>query len=109
MDNSKLGGWAMYTTPRRSLLSILLTRVPGGYRPIAPEAWPEYVRVQQQRFNVNRKVLGELWPPDDLAAAALAARPDLDNVVVLVQVLELDPATEHVVSSKRQYEYPRTQ
>jgi hypothetical protein len=108
MDNWKFGGWAMYTTPRRTSLSALFTHVPGGYQLVPPKSWPEYVRVAQRRFDDRRKALGELCRPDDLAAAALTARPDLDNVVVLVQVIELDPSTDHVVSTRRQYEYPRS-
>jgi hypothetical protein len=104
----KFGAWAMYTSPNLPVLAAVFTQVAEGYRLIAPESWPAEVREARRQFEMRRNDLGVLARPDKLAAAALAARPDLDNVVVLVQRFTLDPSSALTVSTKEQYVYPRS-
>ncbi len=107
ISNWKLAGWAMYATPQARVLTALFTKVEGGYALISPESLSANVRYQQQQFERWRLCLGSLWRPDDFGRAVLATRPDLDNVVVLVQRMYRDAKTALVASTRTEYYYPR--
>lgn len=107
LNNWKLAGWAMYATPQSRVLTALFTEVEGGYAQIRPETLPDDVEREQRRFERWRQCLGILSRPDELGRAALAARPDVENVVVLVQRMYLDPRTALVGSTRAEYRYRR--
>lgn len=107
LNNWKLGGWAMYATPQSRVLTALFTEVEGGYAQIRTETLPADVQREQRRFERWRQCLGIITRPDDLGQAALAARPDVENVVVLVQRMYLDPGTALMESTRAEYRYRR--
>jgi hypothetical protein len=107
INNWKLAGWAMYATPQSRVLTALFTEVEGGYAQIRTDNLPADVQREQRRFERWRQCLGTLIRPDDFGRAALAARPDVENVVVLVQRMYLEPHTALTGSTRAEYRYGR--
>jgi hypothetical protein len=104
----KLSSFAMYASPHPPILVALLVPSDGRLVPLDETALPTPVRIELDRFRVERHVLGRLRQPDDLARAVLAERPDLPTLLIAVQRTWLDPATAHVDSASEQFGYDRT-
>lgn len=103
----KLGGWAMYTTPMPPVLTVAFEPRGAGGTPIDRTMLPVYAQQALQRFEIRRHVLGNLHRPDEFAGHVLRARPDLPEVVVLVQRMVLDPKSARMVARTMHYTYDR--
>jgi hypothetical protein len=57
---------------------------------------------------MERHALGDFRRPDEVAALVLASNGDLDEIVVMVQRMILDPKTALMTSRKAMYRYDRT-
>lgn len=104
----KLGGWAMYATPTPPVLAAIFQPMGKGGIPIPREKLPENVGVALDRFVMERHALGDFRRPDEVAALVLESQGDLDEVVVMVQRMILDPETALMTSRKATYRYDRT-
>jgi hypothetical protein len=102
IDPWKLGGFAMYTTYSTSL-TALFEVTPSGFTLVNEAKLP----VEGQRafadFRAQRSALGTLRSPDDAVRAIYSQRPDLENLLVVVQRMWLDPEDGHIRSSKLRY------
>lgn len=103
----KLAGFAMYTTPTPPVLVVVLHDAGGRLAALDERALPVPARRALDRFRAERHALGRLRRPDDLARALFRARPDLDVLVVLVQRIQLDPATARMTSVRERFAYER--
>ena len=103
----KLAGFAMYATPTPPVLVVVLQDADGRPAPLDERALPAPARRALDRFRAERHALGRLRRPDDLAQALFRARPDLDALWVLVQRMQLDPATARMTSVRERFAYER--
>jgi hypothetical protein len=103
----KLGGFAMYTTPRPPLLVVLFTRQGEHLAPIDERTLPTHVRRQLHSFRARRHALGKRVQPDELARALFDARPRLEGLLVVVQNMRLDRETARMISTKDHFAYTR--
>ena len=107
IDPWKLSGFAMYATPTLPVLVAVAVPAGGGTTMLDEASLPASVRADLDRFRIERVALGTLREPDDVAAAVLRARPDLQAVAVVVQHTTLDPQSARMVSSDQTYAYDR--
>lgn len=104
VDPWKLGGWAMYVRPRFApVVEVRPLAGPGGEGFAFSAEDAEHVDAFAQR----RLTLGGLASPADLAAALLAAHPELPGVVVRVRTKSLDPQTARLVERVERFAYRR--
>ncbi|HEY8518164.1 MAG TPA: hypothetical protein VIS07_21855 [Candidatus Binatia bacterium] len=103
----KLGGFAMYTTATPPLLIGLFSERDGRLGLIEPSTLPLDAQRLLERFERERHALGDLRSPDDVAQRVLAARPDVERLVVVVQRMALDPQSARMTAHKRSYTYAR--
>ena len=101
MNPWKLFGWAMYCVPNLPV-RVELTTLEG-----APLAHRDGMEERIDAFIERRRILGELAPPDALAASVLESDPSLDGVEIAIERLELDPRTDTIVSDVRRYRFER--
>jgi hypothetical protein len=103
----KLGGFAMYTSYATTHVALFEPRSVGlaliDERTLAPD-----VQRALQAFRGERGALGRLRSPDDLARRVFDSRPDLANLVVVIQRSWLDPSTARIASSKDVIPYERS-
>jgi hypothetical protein len=102
----KLGGFAMYTTYRTWQVG-LFRGADGRLEAIDQNALPFAARRAILDFRARRSALGRFAKPAPMARAVLAARPDLDAIVVVVERLVLDPATGRIASSQEVFPFTR--
>ncbi|MGH0035643.1 MAG: hypothetical protein ACQGVK_11515 [Myxococcota bacterium] len=102
----KLCGFAMYTTYSTTHVALFEPRA-GGLALIDERTLPPLVQRELLAFRGERGALGALRSPDDLARRVFDARPDLRNLLVVVQRSWLDPATAHIASEKDLIPYER--
>ena len=100
----KFGGFAMYTTHRRSL-AIAVDAESGA--PVDEQTLSERGRAALAAFREERHSYGRLSVPDRAAEAVLLDRPDLDHLKLVVQLLWLDPETGRIASDHESYVYVR--
>lgn len=101
----KLGGWAMYTTATPPVLVVAFEPRGAGGVPLDRRQFPVNVQQALGRFEMRRHVLGNLHRPDAFALQVLQARPDLEQVVILVQRMVLDPSTARMTARTMHYTY----
>lgn len=109
VDPWKLGGWAMYVRPRFAP-GVEVRPLPGPGMPRNRDAAFVFSAEDAElvdAFAQRRLTLGELAPPDDLAAALLDAHPELPGVIVRVRTRELDPETARLVERVERFAYRR--
>jgi hypothetical protein len=98
-DAWRLGGFAMYADYQSTQVALFDVE-PGGLRLVDETSLPREARDAVARFRRLRGAVGSLASPDAAVRAVYAARPDLENLVVVVQRLWLDPETALVDSEK---------
>lgn len=103
----KLGGFAMYTTPTPPVLAVAFEPRGDDGVPIRNENLPLVAQLAHRDFEGRRWVLGELHRPDGFAREVLRARPELGEVIVLVQRMVLDPSSARMESRTVHYTYDR--
>ena len=96
----------MYTTYSTSLAALFQV-TPAGLRLVDEATLPPASRRAFAGFRAERSALGLLRTPDDAVRTIYAERPDLENLVVVVQRLWLDPADGRIASAKRSYPFAR--
>ena len=103
----RLGGYAMYATPpARTGISIVETR--GGRRAIVLDGdLPAALLEQRRSYSVRRSVLGMLASPDDLAAAYFRARPDVDQIEVVIARDMLSASTARIERRRTSHLFDR--
>lgn len=101
VDPWRLGGWAMYCTPKLQVEVALVPEREG--RPIELEL-PSELRESANRFAARRAVLGRFVRPASLAREALE-RLDVDSVVVTIQRDRLDTGTNRIVGTREYLRY----
>ena len=101
IDPWRLGGWAMYCTPKLRVEVGLVPERAG--RPIELDL-PPSLREEANRFAARRAVLGRFVNPALLARGVLD-RLDVDSVVVTIQHHRLDPRTNRVVGTREYFRY----
>lgn len=105
-DPWKLGGFAMYTSYQTSLVA-LFEPVGSGLRVIDEQGLGVEARLSLQRFRARRSALGRAVRPDGLARTLHAERPEIENLVVVVQRMWLDPTDARIASEKTRFLYAR--
>jgi len=103
-DPWRLGGFAMYATYQSTQVAFFRVE-PGGLRLVDESTLGGAARAEILRFRRMRSALGRMASPDAAVRALVAARPELEHVVVVVQRLWLDPATGRVASEKQVLPY----
>ncbi len=103
IDPWRLGGWAMYCTPKLRVEVGLVPERAG--RPTELDL-PPSLREEADRFAERRAVLGRFVNPALLARGALS-RLDADSVVVTIQHHRLDPRTNRVVGTREYFRYSK--
>jgi len=99
----RLGGWAMYCTPK---LRVEVGIVPeSNGKPIAKKL-PEELQTEASDFVQRRAVLGRFADPRSLALNALD-KVDADSVVITIQHNRLDPRTDTIVGRREYFRYRR--
>jgi len=101
IDPWRLGGWAMYCTPKLRVEVALVPERAG--RPIDLDL-PRPIREAANRFAERRAALGRFMDPSELAREALG-RLDADSVVVTIQRDRLDPQTNRIVGKREYFRY----
>ena len=101
IDPWRLGGWAMYCTPKLQVEVALVPERAG--RPIELDL-PPSLREEANRFAGRRAVLGRFVNPDVLARRALD-RLEADSVVVTIQHDRLDPRTNRIIGTREYFRY----
>ncbi len=101
VDPWRLGGWAMYCTPK---LRVEVGMVPEREgRPVDLEL-PDSLRRSADRFTQYRAVLGRFSNPERLAREALE-QLEVDSVVVTVRRDRLDPRSGRVAGTREYFRY----
>jgi len=108
VDPWKLAGFALYATPSLPLLVALFVPEQGRLVLVDEASLPEPVRARLERFRVERRALGRLREPEDVARALLDARPDASGVMIAVQRTDLDPRSARTASGKEIFSYDRS-
>ncbi len=103
IDPWRLGGWAMYCTPKLRVEVALVPEKRG--RPVDVEL-PASLREAANRFTERRAVLGRFVSPAVLAREALE-QLEADSVVVMIQRNRLDPATSRIAGTREYFRYSR--
>jgi hypothetical protein len=101
VDPWRLGGWAMYCTPKLRVEVSLVPERQG--QPVELEL-PAELRDSANRFAARRAVLGRFVRPTLLAREALD-RLDIESVVVTIQRDRLDPDTKRIVGTREYLRY----
>jgi len=104
----KLAGWGMYATPRLGTLGMEVFYREAGTEAMQQLTAPgEDERAAANAFLERHRWLGRLARPDRLAATVLQARPNAENlkVVVFRPVVERDSGM--IVMTTIEWEYPR--
>ena len=101
IDPWRLGGWAMYCTPK---LKVEVGLVPERAGLPVELDLPLPLREEANRFAERRAVLGRFVSPAGLARDALA-RLEADSVVVTIQRDRLDPQTNRIVGTREYFRY----
>lgn len=104
----KLAGWGMYSAPRaRSLGMEVFGRAPGG-GPLEHLSQPSPdVRALAGVYLERHRWLRKLVRPTTLAEAVAAARPDWDEVKIVVFEPDLDRASAMIVMRALVHRYVR--
>ncbi len=104
----KLAGWGMYSAPRsRSLGMEVFGRAPGG-GPLEHLSQPSPdVRAVAGVYLERHRWLRKLVRPTALAEAVAAARPDWDEVKIVVFEPDLDRASAMIVMRALVHRYVR--
>jgi hypothetical protein len=105
-------GWAMYTRPAPRVRASAVSLDDGRDLNLAglPPERARAVRAAYDAFSTARMELGELVSPAAFARALLSAYPDVGGVRIVVQKVEMDPATGMVEGHSEPgwtYEYRR--
>jgi hypothetical protein len=104
----KLFGWAMYSVPGPRLELRVIGLLADGRATLIPrQAYGGDERREAARFFNYSAELGDLASSDALAQAVLAARPQLDAVVIGVLRYRIDPQTARIVSQARYRRHTR--
>jgi hypothetical protein len=104
----RLAGFAMYATPTPPVLVVAFEPRGEGGIPIDHRGLSASTQQAFGRFEQERHALGDFRRPDEVAAAVLRARPELSEVVILVQRMVLDPGTARMRSRTMHYTYDRS-
>lgn len=102
----KLCGFAMYCTPRRTIIDVTDTTREPRLIPL-PEI-QEIVGTDYSNFCDWRDPLGALWSPDNLAHTFLRNSGDMNSLRIEIHVLELNGATAKLEVRSRSYNYDRS-
>ena len=92
----KLGGFAMYATPP-ARTGISIVEKLGSHETARLESdLPSHLVEQRRLYFIRRSVLGLLLPPDALAEAYFQARPDVDQIDVVITRDMLSASTARI-------------
>lgn len=103
----RLGGFAMYATPPARTRVSIVENLESHPTIVADSDLPAALLEQKRRYTMRRSVLGSLLPPDDLAAAFLAARPDVDQIEVVITRELLSASTARIERRQSRYRFDR--
>lgn len=106
VDPWRLGGFAMYTTYQSTLVA-LFEATPGGLRVVEESGFSSRTAAALERMRLRRRALGQLAEPTEALRRVYAERPDLENLVVVIQRLWIDPETGRIASEKEILPYRR--
>jgi len=103
----KLWGMAMYCTTHETTLHFTYRGDDGEIRPLALDSLGPELRARALQHYRRRATLGRLYPLDGLAREILAARPDVDELIMKSGVKRLDAASGRFARSERMHRYAR--
>ena len=101
IDPWRLGGWAMYCTPKLRVEVALVPERAG--RPIELDL-PQPLRNEAKRFAERRAAVGRFANPAGLAQEALD-RLDAESIVITIQRDRLDTGTNRVAGTREYFRY----
>ena len=107
VDPWRFFGWAMYCTPKLPVMVQLIAEVGRARVPLAIEELPRPARRAVHRLSAQRALWGTFASPDAVGAHALASRPEVDAIVVVLRHWYLDPATGHIAEARYRHRYAR--
>jgi hypothetical protein len=109
MNAWKLGGFAMYATPpaRTGIFIVEVAKVGSQQKTLADRDLPSWLVQQRRLYSIRRSVLGLLLPPDALAEAYFRARPDVDQIEVVIAREMLSASTALMERQETVYGYDR--
>lgn len=99
----RLGGWAMYCTPKLAVEVAVVPEVAG--QPVELEL-PASLRERATRFARRRAELGRLVDSQTLAAHALETLA-IEQVVITIERRRLDPGTGRIAGTREYFRYRR--
>ncbi len=99
----KLCGFAMYCTPHKIVVDVVDTT--DGRRVLSESELLQASNNQFADFVSYREHLGTLTSPDAVARSILQSSPDIKSLLIVIHVMQLDPATSTLAVRSREYEY----
>ena len=103
----RLGGFAMYATPPGST-HVSIAEIHGSRKTFrSDDALPDALVKQRRLYSLRRSALGSLLPPDALAEAYFQARPDVDQLEVVITREMLSASTARIERRETVYRYDR--
>jgi hypothetical protein len=103
----KLGGFAMYATPPARTGVFIVEKVGSQQKTLADRDLPSWLVQQRRLYSIRRSVLGLLLPPDALAEAYFRARPDVDQIEVVIAREMLSASTALMERQETVYRFGR--
>jgi hypothetical protein len=103
----RLGGFAMYATPPGST-HVSIAEIHGSRKTFRSHgALPDALVKQRRLYSLRRSALGSLLPPDALAEAYFRARPDVNEIEVMITRRILSASNARIENRETLYVFDR--